>query len=731
MLDAHPDVAVAPETFFMRHFWEQRDAYGDLSENAVLDRLVDDLTATSAFKEMGLDDTAFRAAVREAPRRWEEVFRVFLQQFAASRDASFVGEKTPNHVLSLPTLRRWFPEARVVHLVRDPRAVVNSWRTVPWSSGYRWRDAEIWVEYVRAGRRAEEAGGRVRSLHFEALVQSPEEELRALCDHLGVPYDARMLAFHEQAPATVDVEREPWKERATDPIDPTVADRWRRELSPSAQAQVEAVAVAEMERWGYAAEKSKWRRRRAALRAVVERPVWKLGLVFDELRGGDDESEPSSVERGDAFTLGFLQVGHSEHGVRRYGEVLAEGAREHLGDVRVHEAHIEWADDPGRHAQQLREAVRTLGAADVMHVQYEARSWGESVRALLNVWRFTTLCDAEVVVTVHDVRDGYGPIAILQRLLDRSSFLSTLLSGDAEAPARIEDEEGEGTDEAPGASLARAALKGLRYLLQEVTIALATHRLVQRAAHVLVCTSEEARRLSGLVDPDRWTVIPHFVEERSRRIDREEAKGALGLRGRRVIGMLGFIHRQKGYDLVLEALSHLPEDVVALFIGRPALESQAYVADLRARAAELGVDDRLRVTGYVPEEVLDRYLAATDLAVCPFRTASASGSLATWIAAERPLLASDLPLFAEYNEQVAGAIATFRPYTSEALAARALEVLDRDGDEIHARLRALRESLSVPEIIAQHHEVYRRVLTETPDERRASGAGRTRGGGRV
>lgn len=708
MLDAHPDIAVAPETFFMRHFWEQQDAYGDLSDDAALDRLIDDLTATAAFEDMGLDEEAFRTAVHRAPCRWDTVFRVLLEQFAERRDAQFVGEKTPNHVRFIPTLRRWFPEARFVHLVRDPRAVSNSWRSVPWSSEYRWRDAEVWAEFVGAGRRAEEAGERVQSLHFEALVRSPEEELRAVCNHLDLPYDGQMLAFHEREPATVDVEREPWKERATDPIDPGVADRWRDELSAHAQAQVEVVAGAEMERWGYAVERSTWHRQVAALRRHVERPVWKLGLVLEELWGEDDASGGASSEREGPITVGFLHVGHSQHGVRRYGQVLAEGARSHLDSVRVLEASIEWPEHPRRDAGQLQEAVRTLEAAEVVHVQYEVRSWGESVRALVNVFRFAALCDAEIVVTVHDARDGYGPWAIVRRLLEQS----TLLSGDADTPTRT---EAEGTGKADGdarRSLAQAALKGLRYLVQEGSIALSTLRLTQRAAQVLVCTSEEARRLGGLVEDERLTVIPHFVEERPRHFGRNEAKAHLDLGEARVVGMLGFITRQKGYDLVVEALPHLPDDVVALFIGRPGLESRGYVEDLRARAADLGVASRLRVTGYVPEEDLDRHLAATDLALCPFREASASGSLSTWIAAERPILASDLPLFAEYNERVPGAIATFHPHTPERLAARAGEVLGRPKEEVRSRLHALRESLAVPEIVAQHHEVYRWVLGE-------------------
>jgi glycosyltransferase involved in cell wall biosynthesis len=711
MLNAHPDVAVAPETFFMRHFWEQRDAYGDLSEDAVLDYLIDDLVATPAFERMGLNAEAIRDVVHRAGHRWSKIFLVLLWRFAERRNAQFVGEKTPNHVLFLPTLCRWYPDARFVHLVQDPRAVPNPWRTVPWSLGYRWRDAEVWDEFVRAGRRAEEVGERVHSLHFEALVRSPEEELRAVCDHLDLPYDGQMLAFHEQESATVDVEREPWKERATDPIDPSVADRWRDELSVHAQAQVEMVAGGEMERWGYTVECSTWHRRVAALRRYVERPVWKFGLVLEELWGEGDASGGALSEREGPITVGFLHVGHSQHGVRRYGQVLAEGARSHLKSVRVLEASIEWTDNPRRDAGQLQEAVRTLEAAEIVHVQYEVRSWGESVRALINVFQFAALCDAEVVVTVHDARDGYAPWSIVRRLLEQSRFFS----GGTEPRAGTKGKAGSSTDAEWGQSLTNAAWKGLRFLVQEVCITLSTLRLTQRAARVLVCTSEEAWRLGGLVEDKRVTVIPHFVEERPRHFDRSEAKAHLDLEGRRVVSVLGFITRQKGYDLVVEALPHLPNDVVALFVGRPGPRNQDYAEGLRARASDLGTDSRLRVTGYVQEDELDRYLAATDLALCPFREASASGSLSTWIAAERPVLASDLPLFSEYNERVPESIATFHPYTPERLATRTEKILERPKEEVQPRLQALRESLSVPEIVAQHHEVYRRVLEESSD----------------
>lgn len=287
MLDAHPDVAVAPETFFIRRFWHRRAGYGDLECDDAFARLLDDVTAIPEFAEMDLDAEAFVTAAERDVRTYAAVFRQLLEQFARKRGASVVGEKTPNHVLYLPTLRVFFPEARFIHVVRDARAVVNSWRSVPWSSGQRWCDAEIWVKYVTAGRAAEDwLGESLRAVRFERLVQAPEAVLRQVCQLLEVAFDPTMLAFHEKSPRTVNVTREPWKANATQPVDPSTAERWRQQLAPGAIAQIEAVAAAEMRNWGYEPESAAWRR--AAIKATlpVRRLAWKLEVFTSTSRGG-------------------------------------------------------------------------------------------------------------------------------------------------------------------------------------------------------------------------------------------------------------------------------------------------------------------------------------------------------------------------------------------------------------------------------------------------------------
>lgn len=255
MLDAHPRVAIAPETFFVYKFWRHRCCYGDLRNDANLDRLVGDLLAFRGVADVDLDRDVLLEKARRGDRRYATLFALFLRRFAEECGAAVVGEKTPNHVFYLRLLQKWFPAARFVHVLRDARAVVNSWRGLPWSSGRLWRDAARWREHVAAARRSR-TGGALRTVHFERLVRAPERELRRLCAFLELDFTPAMLRFHEERGegrgVSLNTEREPWKEKATRPLDPSVAERWKGELASAQVAQIEGRAGREMRRWGYA-----------------------------------------------------------------------------------------------------------------------------------------------------------------------------------------------------------------------------------------------------------------------------------------------------------------------------------------------------------------------------------------------------------------------------------------------------------------------------------------------
>ena len=255
MLDAHPAVAIAPETHFMHYFWDRRDSYGNLNIESNYQKILDNLTDLPEFSEMGLSEAYFRSAAITNSRNYGALLSLLLEQFANHRNVKVVGEKTPNHVLYLPILKKFFPSARFVHIVRDPRAVVNSWRSVPWSNGNLTQDAQAWRAHVAAPRRCnDEVKSALFTLSYEKLVREPEAVLHSLCEFLELEFTPQMLTYHQTNSPLVNVSREPWKAGAVKPVSHAPLYRWQTQLSPEAIAEIEAVTWWEMRHYGYQAQ---------------------------------------------------------------------------------------------------------------------------------------------------------------------------------------------------------------------------------------------------------------------------------------------------------------------------------------------------------------------------------------------------------------------------------------------------------------------------------------------
>jgi glycosyltransferase involved in cell wall biosynthesis len=112
--------------------------------------------------------------------------------------------------------------------------------------------------------------------------------------------------------------------------------------------------------------------------------------------------------------------------------------------------------------------------------------------------------------------------------------------------------------------------------------------------------------------------------------DRTAAKAALAIRGPLIV-CVGALIERKGQAFVIDALPALP-DATLVLIGMGEDEDA-----LKARAQALGVADRVRFMGALPQTVIADWLAAADVMALP----SASEGLANaWVEA----LASGTPV---------------------------------------------------------------------------------------
>lgn len=174
ILDAHPNISCGPETHI----------------------LLDVSKAT---------DERFRrlAEFGETEARWHErvatLFGGFQSDYARRRGRGRWADKTPQYVFCLDFIVACFPDAQIIHVVRDGLDVTAS-QLAKWGWGVALRCAAgDWVRAVEAGRRwgAKAGAARYHELRYEELVGSPEPVLRRLTDFLGEPWHPGLLAYHQ------------------------------------------------------------------------------------------------------------------------------------------------------------------------------------------------------------------------------------------------------------------------------------------------------------------------------------------------------------------------------------------------------------------------------------------------------------------------------------------------------------------------------------------------------
>lgn len=147
-------------------------------------------------------------------------------------------DHTPINVGYAPTLLGTFATAPMVHIVRDPRAVVASVLPLDWGPASARAGGRWWLSMVAMGLAAEAAfPDRVVRVSYESLVRDPQGTLERLCPSLGLTFEPGMAASgNARLPAYTQgqhalVGRAP---------DPGRIDAWRKSLSGREVAAVEA-----------------------------------------------------------------------------------------------------------------------------------------------------------------------------------------------------------------------------------------------------------------------------------------------------------------------------------------------------------------------------------------------------------------------------------------------------------------------------------------------------------
>ncbi|QEO08620.1 glycosyltransferase [Protaetiibacter larvae] len=183
-----------------------------------------------------------------------------------------------------------------------------------------------------------------------------------------------------------------------------------------------------------------------------------------------------------------------------------------------------------------------------------------------------------------------------------------------------------------------------------------------RAADLLIVHNSAAFRelVAAGVDPAR---IRRLVLPAKRTTNvRESTRIREGLRVQKddvVLCTIGFLHRYKGVDAAIKALTFLPDNYKLAVIGgiNPTSHDVAVYDELTDLVRELGLKDRVYITGYVEGDLeLDAMVRECDIAVYPYDgeyySQVTSAALTTALSNSMPTVAYPTETFRELNALV-------------------------------------------------------------------------------
>jgi hypothetical protein len=196
MLDAHPELAIPPETHFAPDVIAACRSRGRSPE-----RVAETFTTESRWGDFDVDADALLERLRGL-RRLDggDALRAFYELYAEGRGKPRWGDKTPIYVTKMREIGGALPEARFVHVIRDGRDVALSrWKRAVKGRAPAEKVARTWRRRINKARKQARDLPHYAEVRYEDLVTDTEPTLRRVCDLCDLDFDPVMLRYYEDA----------------------------------------------------------------------------------------------------------------------------------------------------------------------------------------------------------------------------------------------------------------------------------------------------------------------------------------------------------------------------------------------------------------------------------------------------------------------------------------------------------------------------------------------------
>jgi len=252
--------------------------YGDLASHRNKERVLKEWLQSKAFQVSGLNADEIKEKVMAECHGGSDFLRIVMEEIARRQGVDRWVDSTPTNAPHMLRIKRDFPAAKFIHIIRDPRDVVLSldkrgWtRPLPWDKKNRLLAAGVYWEWIV--RKCRAYGQQMRSDYFEAhyedLVHTPADVLGKLGTFIGCDLNYERIRANGvgsvKNPLTAF--KEDLSEGKFNPV-----GRWKEKFPPEQLARFEALIGDYMQELGYTLSTSG---QNGSLRSKAIRGVYRV-----------------------------------------------------------------------------------------------------------------------------------------------------------------------------------------------------------------------------------------------------------------------------------------------------------------------------------------------------------------------------------------------------------------------------------------------------------------------
>ena len=229
ILDAHPQICVAPESLFIETFYSKYHKISKWSEKNKL-RFVNDLFEDDRIASWwDLDRQLLTTKILEAEvHSYSQICLIPYELYAEHNNKTstiFIGDKNPGYTLRIDLLKSLFPDSKFIAMVRDVRDNILSFQNVNFDFNNIFILAGRWKSYLECIERARnDYSYDILTIFFEDLISAPEKKIREICSFLHIEYSEDLLLFYKN-PKNVLA----WNKKIASPFDPSTLYKWKKD----------------------------------------------------------------------------------------------------------------------------------------------------------------------------------------------------------------------------------------------------------------------------------------------------------------------------------------------------------------------------------------------------------------------------------------------------------------------------------------------------------------------